>query len=194
MSLRQAAQAVGRQLKGRAASLQHQQQRAAGERGATGPAAPQGRRAAVAVQAGRAAPGVGGLAPLPRHPVPLPPAQSLLPGRSITALPAAGNLPVKPNKYVEEWGVRREHIENEFRWVLPPLPGCLDGLLCCSACATAACWLECSKGRTIACTLCAACVTSSRRQHTIVPNSRRHMRLPRCITCATPRTPTGTGI
>lgn len=56
MSLRQAAQAVGRQLRGRAASLQHQQQR------------------------------------------------------------AAGNLPVKPNKFVEEWGVRREHIENEFRW------------------------------------------------------------------------------
>lgn len=28
---------------------------------------------------------------------------------------AAGNMPVKPNKYVEEWGVRREHIENEFR-------------------------------------------------------------------------------
>ncbi|KAL4420814.1 hypothetical protein ABPG75_010470 [Micractinium tetrahymenae] len=56
MSLRQAASSLGRQLGGRAASLQHQQQR------------------------------------------------------------FAGNLPVKPNKYVEEWGVRREHIENEFRW------------------------------------------------------------------------------
>ncbi len=22
---------------------------------------------------------------------------------------------MKPNKYIEEWGVRREHIENEFR-------------------------------------------------------------------------------
>ncbi|EFN51950.1 hypothetical protein CHLNCDRAFT_139616 [Chlorella variabilis] len=28
----------------------------------------------------------------------------------------AGNLPVKPNKFVEEWGTRREHVENEFRW------------------------------------------------------------------------------
>lgn len=28
----------------------------------------------------------------------------------------AGNLPVKPNKFVEEWATRREHLESEFRW------------------------------------------------------------------------------
>lgn len=27
-----------------------------------------------------------------------------------------GDLPVKPNKHIEDWAVRREHIENEFRW------------------------------------------------------------------------------
>lgn len=35
--------------------------------------------------------------------------------RLLSAPPSAGNLPVKPNKYVEEWGTRREHVENEFR-------------------------------------------------------------------------------
>jgi hypothetical protein len=28
----------------------------------------------------------------------------------------AGDLPVKPNKYVEDMAYRREHIENEFTW------------------------------------------------------------------------------
>lgn len=28
----------------------------------------------------------------------------------------AGNLPVKPNKFVEEWATRRELIEQEFKW------------------------------------------------------------------------------
>lgn len=23
---------------------------------------------------------------------------------------------MKPNKHIEDWAVRREHIENEFRW------------------------------------------------------------------------------
>jgi hypothetical protein len=29
---------------------------------------------------------------------------------------SVGNLPVKPNKYIEEWSTRRENIENEFKW------------------------------------------------------------------------------
>ena len=28
----------------------------------------------------------------------------------------AGDLPVKPNKYIEEAGLRRENIEHEFKW------------------------------------------------------------------------------
>lgn len=28
----------------------------------------------------------------------------------------AGDLPVKPNKHVEDWATRREHIEDEFKW------------------------------------------------------------------------------
>ncbi|KAK2080527.1 hypothetical protein QBZ16_000380 [Prototheca wickerhamii] len=28
----------------------------------------------------------------------------------------AGNLPVKPNKYIEDWATRRELIEQEFKW------------------------------------------------------------------------------
>lgn len=28
----------------------------------------------------------------------------------------AGDLPVKSNKHIEDWAVRREHIENEFKW------------------------------------------------------------------------------
>lgn len=28
----------------------------------------------------------------------------------------AGNLPVKQNKYVEDWATRRELIEQEFKW------------------------------------------------------------------------------
>lgn len=27
-----------------------------------------------------------------------------------------GNLPVKPNKYIEAWGTKREHIEETFKW------------------------------------------------------------------------------
>lgn len=27
-----------------------------------------------------------------------------------------GNMPVKPNKYIEEWGTRREHLETEYKW------------------------------------------------------------------------------
>lgn len=27
-----------------------------------------------------------------------------------------GNLPVKPNKYIEDFGARRETIEKEFQW------------------------------------------------------------------------------
>ena len=53
------------------------------------------------------------------RPPPLPPACRRRRRRPRTPpllrLHAAGNLPVKPNKYIEEWGVRREHIENEFR-------------------------------------------------------------------------------
>lgn len=29
---------------------------------------------------------------------------------------AVGNLPVKPNRYIEDFGARRETIEKEFRW------------------------------------------------------------------------------
>ena len=46
------------------------------------------------------------------------------------ALCSTGNLPVKPNKYVEDWGVRREHIENEFRWVLQ-----LSCVACSASCS-----------------------------------------------------------
>lgn len=28
----------------------------------------------------------------------------------------AGDLPVKPNKWIEEAGTRRENIEREFKW------------------------------------------------------------------------------
>ena len=28
----------------------------------------------------------------------------------------AGDLPVKPNQHIEDWGTRRENIENEFVW------------------------------------------------------------------------------
>ncbi|CAK0779354.1 hypothetical protein CVIRNUC_004752 [Coccomyxa viridis] len=28
----------------------------------------------------------------------------------------AGDLPVKPNKYVESWGTKREHIEETYKW------------------------------------------------------------------------------
>jgi uncharacterized protein YjiS (DUF1127 family) len=28
----------------------------------------------------------------------------------------AGDLPVKPNKYIEDAGLRRENIEREFKW------------------------------------------------------------------------------
>lgn len=28
----------------------------------------------------------------------------------------AGNLPVKANKYVEDWGTKREHIEETYKW------------------------------------------------------------------------------
>ena len=28
----------------------------------------------------------------------------------------AGDLPVKPNKYLEQWATRREHVENDFKW------------------------------------------------------------------------------
>lgn len=28
----------------------------------------------------------------------------------------AGDLPVKPNKFIEEAGTRRENIEREFKW------------------------------------------------------------------------------
>lgn len=34
---------------------------------------------------------------------------------------AVGNLPVKPNSFVESWGTRREHVENDFRWDTPTL-------------------------------------------------------------------------
>lgn len=47
--------------------------------------------------------------------VPSASSKARLPSHPRTCL-LAGNLPVKPNKYVEDWGVRREHIENEFRW------------------------------------------------------------------------------
>ena len=33
----------------------------------------------------------------------------------------AGDLPVKPNKFVEELGTRRENIEKEFKWDLRTL-------------------------------------------------------------------------
>lgn len=28
----------------------------------------------------------------------------------------AGDMPAKPNKFVEDWATRREHLEQEFRW------------------------------------------------------------------------------
>ncbi|CAL5218932.1 g681 [Coccomyxa viridis] len=28
----------------------------------------------------------------------------------------AGDLPVKPNKFVEAWGTKREHIEETYKW------------------------------------------------------------------------------
>ena len=33
----------------------------------------------------------------------------------------AGNLPVKPNKFIEDMGTRRENIEREFKWDVPTL-------------------------------------------------------------------------
>ncbi|KAK9842101.1 hypothetical protein WJX81_008411 [Elliptochloris bilobata] len=29
---------------------------------------------------------------------------------------ALGDLPYKPNKYIEDWGTAREHIELTFKW------------------------------------------------------------------------------
>eukprot|EP00884_Botryococcus_braunii_P016325 jgi/Botrbrau1/3376/Bobra.0337s0017.1 len=32
-----------------------------------------------------------------------------------------GDLPVKPNKFVEDWGTAREHIELTYKWDWPTL-------------------------------------------------------------------------
>lgn len=44
-----------------------------------------------------------------------PPSLSQHSPPAVTTPWLAGNMPVKPNKYIEEWGTRREHIEKEFR-------------------------------------------------------------------------------
>jgi hypothetical protein len=95
--LRQAAAQFRRQASG----AQHQQQRLVGER----------PRELDRTYTFTAPPSIESAALLCRRPIA---ARACNPGTFVCAA-CAGNMPVKPNKYIEEWGTRREHLETEYK-------------------------------------------------------------------------------